>query len=502
MSGKLSPWMVVGPKKWKGLQTHNSLAAMALRSPQMATNAFVRLLGYKYGNTLDTLMSKFGVTTFQTSDEYKWNLLGPGKRNFPLLYACDEAGNKVDDNSPAMIGAHQAPFTLVFQEDWTWRGATIVGNLNEAYQMVVIEEPRLIGNCTAYKVYLSGLNTEGIPSERLMPGEKFSFEANYVSDDMSREVGDLLGSTHTEMRNEFSTVRSRHKVGGKMLDDKLAVGLPIIDENGNKKTVDTWMLYIDWLFEKEFRDMKNNALAYGVSNRDANGEYHDFDPSGRAIKKSAGLYQQLELGNTMYVNEFNLRVLERTLLDLCTGKIDYANRHFTLITGDAGALDFHRAILNETQGWTQIDIDNSSINAIQKVKSPYHQNSLSAGFQFTQWRSPMGLIIDVLVDQSYNDPVRNKIQMPDGTLAYSHRMDIMDIGTAEEKNVFKVAVSSLPERRGYQAGPFGNPFTGEIGNTHASYDEDSAVVHKIATLGICVLDPTRTISIIPNVLQA
>ena len=33
MSGKLSPWMVVGPKKWKGLQSHNSLAAMALRSP-------------------------------------------------------------------------------------------------------------------------------------------------------------------------------------------------------------------------------------------------------------------------------------------------------------------------------------------------------------------------------------------------------------------------------------------------------------------------------------
>lgn len=36
MSGQLRPWMVSAPKKWKGLQTHNSLAAMALRKPQVA----------------------------------------------------------------------------------------------------------------------------------------------------------------------------------------------------------------------------------------------------------------------------------------------------------------------------------------------------------------------------------------------------------------------------------------------------------------------------------
>lgn len=34
-----------------------------------------------------------------------------------------------------------------------------------------------------------------------------------------------------------------------------------------------------------------------------------------------------------------------------------------------------------------------------------------------------------------------------------------------------------------------------------SYDEDSAVIHKMATLGVCVLDPTRTLSLIPAILQ-
>jgi hypothetical protein len=81
-------------------------------------------------------------------------------------------------------------------------------------------------------------------------------------------------------------------------------------------------------------------------------------------------------------------------------------------------------------------------------------------------------------------------------------MDIMDLGPSDQPNIFKVLSKAQPEVRGYQAGPFGNPFTGEVGNTHASYDEDSAVAHKKATIGICVLDPTKTVSIIPNVLKA
>lgn len=43
--------------------------------------------------------------------------------------------------------------------------------------------------------------------------------------------------------------------------------------------------------------------------------------------------------------------------------------------------------------------------------------------------------------------------------------------------------------------------TGQKGNPYMSFDEDSAIIHRMATLGICVLDPTRTMSLIPAVLQ-
>ena len=40
-----------------------------------------------------------------------------------------------------------------------------------------------------------------------------------------------------------------------------------------------------------------------------------------------------------------------------------------------------------------------------------------------------------------------------------------------------------------------------MGNNFMSFDEDSAIIHRMATLGVLVLDPTRTMSLIPAVLQ-
>lgn len=76
----------------------------------------------------------------------------------------------------------------------------------------------------------------------------------------------------------------------------------------------------------------------------------------------------------------------------------------------------------------------------------------------------------------------------------------MYIGTMDQPNIFKCQIKGTPEYRGYQFG-LRNPYTGQIGNQFMSFDEDAAVIHRMATLGICVLDPTRTMSIIPAVLQ-
>ena len=209
----------------------------------------------------------------------------------------------------------------------------------------------------------------------------------------------------------------------------------------------------------------------------------------------------MEVSNTMYYNTFSIKLLEDALYELSASKLEYGDRYFIIKTGERGAIQFHKAILNTVSGWTQFVLDNSSLKVVDKTSSNLHSNALSAGFQFVEYKAPNGVRVKIDVDPLYDDPVRNKIQHPNGGPAMSYRYDIMYMGTMDQPNIFKCKIKGNEEYRGYQWGPFRNPFTGAIGNPYASYDEDSAVIHKYATLGICVLDPTRTMSIIPVILQ-
>lgn len=86
-------------------------------------------------------------------------------------------------------------------------GEYIVGNLNEIYQFRILGNARLEGSNAVYKVELGGANTQGVPAERLLAGERFSVEAAFVENELSREVGDVRFASPVSMRNEWSTIR-------------------------------------------------------------------------------------------------------------------------------------------------------------------------------------------------------------------------------------------------------------------------------------------------------
>ena len=484
---------------WKGLTKDNHLGAIFRAAPQKASNLMVQLLAQKRGRTLDTLLSQFPTREFDTADEYTWDVVGSTRQNIPLIEARNEDGETVKTGDPN-VGAGTATFYLVFGKDWFADGEYIVGNLNELYQFRILGDARMEGTNAVYRVELAGGNEDGVPAERLLAGELFSIEAAFVEAEMSREVGDVRFASPVSMRNEFSHIRIKHKVPGNKLNRKLAVGVPIIVDN-KKGTTNMWMHYVDFAVETQFADYKNNAMAFGRSNRNSNGEYTNIGKSGNVIKTGAGLYEQMEVANTLYYNDFSLKLIEEALYDLSYGELDLKNRVFLMRTGEKGAIQFHKEILKEVSGWSMFSLNGDALNVVQKADSPLHQNALKAGFQFVEYMAPNGITLKLEVDPYYDDPVRNKIQHPHGGPAFSYRYDIMDIGTMDQPNIFKCTVKDEPEYRGYQWGPFRNPFTGEANNPYASFDEDAAVIHKYATFGVCVLDPTRTMSIIPAVLQ-
>ena len=77
---------------------------------------------------------------------------------------------------------------------------------------------------------------------------------------------------------------------------------------------------------------------FGRSNRDANGEYHNFGVSGNAVKVGSGLLEQMEVANTVYYNDFSLKLIEDALYQLSASKLDFREREFILRTGERGAV--------------------------------------------------------------------------------------------------------------------------------------------------------------------
>lgn len=284
---------------WKGLTRDNHLGMIFAKAPQKATNLMVKLLAYSRGKTLDTLLNSFPTREFENDEEYTWDVIGSSRRNIPLLEARDEDGVLVNPSgnsyTKTMVGVGGAPFTLVFAEDWFADGEYIVGDLNEIYQFRVHGDARMEGTNAVYTVTLEGGNTDGVPVERLLAGERFSIEAAYVEAEMSRKVGDVRFAAPVAMRNEFSHIRIQHKVPGNKLNRKLAVGVPVVD-NGKVSTMNMWMHWVDWEVECQFSDYKNNALAFGRSNRNKNGEYTTIGKSGSAIRTGAGLTKMLIIG--------------------------------------------------------------------------------------------------------------------------------------------------------------------------------------------------------------
>ena len=503
------------PMQWRGMTKDNHLRhynELFSSNAQNASNKIVRLFSCMHGHpNMETILNDAGVVEFENDDDIKWKVIGASDRNIPLVEARDEDGVVVTAAHDHYIGANVAPFELVFAEDWFADGDWIVGDLNEVYPFRVIGEPRQEGTNYVYRVELGGAVTQGVPPERLLRGERFSIEADFVEKERSRKVGDVRFTSPLAMRNDWTTIRKQATVSGKQVLDKIAVELPVVCRNKStgkceERRITRWMDYVDFEFERQFAEDKNRAVVWGRSNRNENGEYLNIGKSGEVIRVGAGLMEQREFGHTEFYNDTStvLKCIENALETICAnGNLPLADQVFEVHTGRYGASAFSKAVMNMVSGWHPFQFNGDQLGVVSKTSSPIHKNALKAGYQFTEYIAPNNLHIKLVVDPMYDDPVRNKIRHPEGGLAMSYRFDIFDMGNSGERNIVKCKIAGEfgNPSRGYQAGPR-NPFTRSNSNNYMSWDADEARIHKMETFGVVVYDPTRTYSLIPSILVA
>lgn len=449
----LSKFQMLEFSHWRGLTKKNHLGAIFGQQPQKATELMIQLLATHRGKNVETYLSQFPTKYFDTDDEFYWQLVGSSRRNIPLVEARYHDGTVIASDTDPNAGIAGRPIYLVFDEDWFANGNVIAGPHNEAYPLRVLAEPTIEGTRYVYKCELMGAVTGGMPAADLLIGNRYSVEYSPVESDLSRKVGDIRFTSPISMRNEFSTIRISHKVPGNMLGRKLCFGIPVIPSGGGKTVIQNlWIHHVDYKIEETFSEEKAYITMYGTSNRTADGEYKNFGQSGNVIKQGSGIREQMEVANTTYYNTFSLKLIEDILMELSVSKLEFGERRFILRTGERGAVQFHKAVLDYVSGWQAFNYLRSSGNpaVIENTQSKLHSNALTAGFQFTEFKAPNGVIVGVEVDPLYDDLVRNKILHPDGGVAESYRYDILYIGTMDQPNIQIAKVKGEEEYRGYQ----------------------------------------------------
>ena len=509
MPGRINSNQMVGVTAWRGTVTkENHLYGLFRSNPQMASDVMTVLMSSMHLPTLDTYLSReVPVREYEDDSELFWDIVTSSRRNIPLLEARRANGTAVQAANEGNVGVGFEPFYLVFPTDWFAQGEILWGNYNETYPVIVKEPGRAEGTNTVYLVEPFGANmAAGIPAERLLPGERFSWAYAPIEDNFSRKVGDVRFSTPVSMRSDWMRIRLQHKIGGKEIGKRLAANIPVSREvNGKMQTAiaSRWMLNVTWKIEETWNEYKNNALDRGVSTRLENGEYSNFGLSGLANRQGSGFREQQAAGNMIYYPKFSIGLVEDALYNISAGKLDFKKRKFVMRTGEMGARLFSKEAKKEMSGWLPLYGGTSNVPYIKSgASTDFAPNGVSVSdLQVTKWMSANGLEVTIMIDSSKDDKQTNKIMHPMGGTAESYRFDIFYASDEEQPNVQKCVVKGQPELRGYQWGPFFNPFTGEANNSSASFDEDAAVVHYKATLGLVVYDPTRCISLIPAILQ-
>lgn len=514
MAGSLGRYSMGGtPIELKGPFKDNHsylLNELFAKNAQNASSHLVRLFSADNGfPSFETILNDVGIEEYDDDSEIRWQVLGSAEHNVPLVEARDEDGTVIDEGDGDNVGQNGSIFYLVFEDAYFEAGEWIVGNLNEAYPIQILDTYKE-GGRSVCKVMLNGRFTGGIPRNRLLRGERFSLEAAYVEAEFSRGVGNVRLATPTGMRTGWSNIRTKAEMSGKQIYTVMKCKIPVtvLDKSTGKraeKEVGLWGQYVQWETERQFAQQKNRVLVYGQSNMNSNGEFSNYGKSGGVIKTGAGLFEQISYGGHIhYYNDFSI--------DMLTDYIDRifaeGNRPFSEVTiqvhtGRWGAKLFNKAVHEAVSGWAPFVFNGDNLGVLKKTASKIHMNALRAGYQFTEYVAPNNVHVALVVNPMFDDPVRNKLMHPMGGPVESRTFLVLDLGGDGNKNICKMRIKGPngEPKHGYQSG-FRNPFTRENNNYHMSWDIDSATYHIMETFGIRVQDPTRTLLLRDAMLAA
>ncbi len=316
----------------------------------------------------------------------------------------------------------------------------------------------------------------------LQPGKQFNKVWTSVASEANDKFGTQQYTASFMLESQVSAFAEKFSVTDKAWreEGRLAVEFMYKDANGNDVKASRFLPMAEAKMWNNLYMGMEAQLTYGKKQTQPG-------PGKYSIKTGPGLRQQLKDSWVEYYNgPLTVNFLQDYLLDIFFSREDETNRKVTLMTGTLGSQNFHYAVQAVANGYLTVDT-----NWVNKIASPVETPHLAYGAQFTRYRGPEGVVIDLIKNPLYDSTMFCKRMHPlyPNKPIDSARMTILDFGTAGGENNIQMLRVKDTFRWGYVAGthtPTGPVKGGQAGALKAGYD-----MFTEGTAGMFIKDITR-----------
>lgn len=493
-------------KEWAGLTLQNHLGWLGMEQPSFL-NDTIRVL-YKYGSSGDDFINFVNqfpeVEVPDSMQPHRWMFAGATEKNVPLQYASTSLANALAGTAASgttQLGINGSSFWMVFGERYFSNREVIVGSRPMAFSLRIMGEPTQFGSKWAYEVTIYGTsNGEGffVPLDDVAAGTRWSADFAPVSNEFSRGGSEVKYNSYWMLENFTSQIRKQMICSGSMLSAGSAshpLLFKFVHPDGKVDTL--WIDYQMWKFIQSFRADQARLLLFGRTTKNADGSVSTRDTdSGHIIQAGRGFYEQIGNNNIYKYTDFNIRNLEKILMELSYNKLGINERKFILMTGQYGASQFYRAMKNEAAAVPYL-WNNQQLSFGADGNGTFKAGSIN---KYVWWN---GIEVTVVIDPTKDNAVRNSALHPDGGLMSSYEYDIVYNGeTANGANVKRLKVKGLSETYGYKPG-LRDPYTpgAPLSSPKLMVSSvDGYEIHGMYWGGLTIEDPSKVARLVPAYL--
>tara|TARA_R110000851_G_scaffold53289_4_gene126385 strand:- start:419 stop:1897 length:1479 start_codon:yes stop_codon:yes gene_type:complete len=416
----------------------------------------------------------YGTKEIDT-EVYRWYLQGAEEKSARVLE------NLETTTTPGFMNTK---FRIKLDLDYYAAPDVLFGEDND-YPLRIVDGPIQDGSGYIYTVRLQGDDpTAFFPTNLLEPGQEFCKVWTSVASEGNQEFGTQQVPSSFKLESQVSAFAQKISVTDKAMRDQGRLGIKVgyTDyKTGKRKMIDQFLpMYESKMHEELYMSMEAQMI-YGKK------ETTLTNPTKYWTKTGPGLREQLRDSWIEYYNgALTTNRIKDYLLNIFFARENEQDRRVVAMTGTLGSLMFHDMLAAEASSFLTVDS-----HYIGKVASPGETPHLAYGAQFTRYRGPEGIVVDLVKNPTYDSRKYCKRMhplYPDKPID-SARMTFLDFGSSEgEGNISMLKVKDT-YRYGYTVGtvgPMGPVQGGQVGALKAGYD-----MFTEGTAGLWIKDVSR-----------